>query len=42
VKREWANAKRFESEERLYKTLLQRYTLRVEPTEGKQMAEMSR
>ncbi len=40
VQREWANAKRLESEEKLYEGLLRRYTLRIEPREQRQLAEV--
>jgi parvulin-like peptidyl-prolyl isomerase len=40
VQREWANAKRLESEDKLYEGLLQRYTLRIEPREQRQLAEV--
>lgn len=40
VQREWANAKRLESEESLYQGLLKRYTIRIEPPEEKNMAQV--
>ncbi len=39
VQRELANAKRFESEEKLYQALLKRYTIRIEPPEEKKAAQ---
>lgn len=40
VRREWANAKRFESEEKLYQGLLTHYTVRIEPPEEKKMVQI--
>ncbi|MFL6451129.1 MAG: peptidyl-prolyl cis-trans isomerase [Bryobacteraceae bacterium] len=40
VQREWSNAKRVDSEEKLYQALLQRYTVRIERPEGKNLAEV--
>jgi hypothetical protein len=39
VQREWVNAKRIESEDRLYQALLRRYTVRIEPPEQKNVAQ---
>lgn len=40
VQREWANAKRFESEEKLYQALLNHYTVRIEPPEEKKIVQV--
>jgi parvulin-like peptidyl-prolyl cis-trans isomerase-like protein len=40
VQREWANAKRLESEDKLYQVLLQRHTVRIEPLAPRQLAEV--
>lgn len=40
VQREWANAKRIESEDKFYQALLQHYTVRIEPPEEKKVAEV--
>ncbi len=42
VQREWGNAKRFESEEKLYEGLLKHYTVRIEPPEEKKMVQVRR
>jgi hypothetical protein len=42
VQREWANAKRLESEDRFYQALLQRYTVKIEPPDEKKVAEVRR
>jgi hypothetical protein len=42
VQREWANAKRFESEEKLYEGLLKRYTVRMEQPEEKKIVQVRR
>jgi hypothetical protein len=42
VQLEWANAKRLESEDKLYQVLLHRYTVRIEPREGQQLTEVRR
>ena len=40
VQKEWANAKRVESIEKLYQTLLARYTVNIESPKEKQIAEL--
>ena len=42
VRLEWANAKRLESEDKLYQALVQRYTVRIEPREQQQLTEVRR
>ena len=42
VQREWANEKRFESEEKLYNALLKQYTVRIEPPEEKKIGQVHR
>lgn len=40
VQREWANAKRFESEEKAYQAILKRYTVKIEAPDEKKMAQV--
>jgi hypothetical protein len=40
VHREWANAKRSESEEKQYQSLLKHYTIRIEPPEEKKLVQV--
>lgn len=42
VQREWANTKRFETEEKLYQALLKHYTVRIEPPEEKKIVQVHR
>jgi hypothetical protein len=42
VQREWANGKRFESQEKLYNALLKHYTVRIEPPEEKKIVQVHR
>jgi hypothetical protein len=40
VRREWLDAKRIEATNRFYETLLQRYTVKIEPLEEKKVAQV--